>query len=186
MTLVELDPPTRFAPNLGFGDARATLKIQPCRSVHRVRCPPMPTLASLERAQPRPGASSRACRQPFFREHLPALPAVRGDRMHARAALAFQGPLLGCERPSFFPSLSLTSCMSCRARVQVNNGTRPSGGALSDVWRTPNRVSAAPCSAHFLLPLHKRSRPFLPLPPCADGTLRARVFVSLSSCAPHR
>ena len=29
MTLVELDPPTRFAPNLGFGDARATLKIQP-------------------------------------------------------------------------------------------------------------------------------------------------------------
>ena len=99
---------------------------------------------------------------------------------------AAQGLLLGCERPSFFPSLSLTSCMSCRARVQVNNGTRPSGGALSDVWRTPNRVSAAPCSAHFLLPLHKRSRPFLPLPPCADGTLRARVFVSLSSCAPHR
>ena len=46
------------------------------------------------------------------------------------ALLCVPRPAPWLRAPSLFASLSLTSCMSCRARVQVKYGTRPSAGAF--------------------------------------------------------
>ena len=84
------------------------------------------------------------------------------------------------------PSL-LRRCPSPRAclvaRVQVKYGTRPSAGAFgifSHLIVFPPRP--APHTSLFCC---TSARTLPSSPPCADGTLRARVCVSLFPCASH-